>query len=317
MRTLLLAVVSLSLLISSLLISGAAQDAAQDQPPSSLDLRPDAQGQLSQEQMRALTRVVAQNYRDNYKKERDYTFIDREVVEKLDGNGGVKSTETKTYEIIKLYGEPVMRLIEKDDKPLEGRDAEKESDRIDKLMAKWRDESDDDRKKREAELEKQRQKNREFVAEVADAYNFRMEPRETLNGRQCWVLSGEPRPEYQPKSREARMLPKFHGRIWIDETELQLVKMDVEAIDTVSFAWGLARLHKGTRFVYEQMRVNDEVWLPEHYEARLDARIGFFKSEMVQNAGTFRDYKKFRTTAKIVGVGEVKHPESRQEAPQP
>jgi hypothetical protein len=52
--------------------------------------------------------------------------------------------------------------------------------------------------------------------------------------------------------------------------------------------------------------VNDEVWLPQHYEAKVDARIALFKSDNEQDAGTFRDYKKFRTSAKIVGMGEVK-----------
>lgn len=284
------------------------------------DLTPDEHGMLSQEQMRALTRVVAQNYRDNYKKVRDYTFVRDEVEQKLDRSGEVKSTEKRTYEIMALYGEPVERLIEKDGKPLNEKDAAKEEERIQKITAKRRDESDEDRRKRETEIEKQRQKSREFLAEVADAYNFQMLGSETLNGHECWVINGEPRPEYQPKSKDAQILPKFHGRLWIDKAELQLVKMDLEAIDTVSFGWVLARMHKGTRLVYEQTRVNDEVWLPQHFEFKLDMRIALFKNELVQNAGTFRDYRKFRASARIVGQvkessgkeDSTKHP---QEAP--
>src|SRR5215475_4334672 len=78
--------------------------------PTKPDLTPDATGKLSQEQMRALTRVVAENYRDNYRKQRDYTYIDHETSHHLDGEGKVKSTERKTYEIMELYGEPVARL---------------------------------------------------------------------------------------------------------------------------------------------------------------------------------------------------------------
>src|SRR5690242_13736660 len=65
--------------------SGAGANPEQTATTPPLDLTPDANGTLSQEQMRALTRVVAQNYRDNYKKLRDYTYIDREVTRKLDG----------------------------------------------------------------------------------------------------------------------------------------------------------------------------------------------------------------------------------------
>src|SRR5450631_1622824 len=115
------------------------------------DLTPDANGALSQEQMRELTRVVAQNYRDNYKKERDYTYIEREVTNKLDGKGQIKSTETKTYEVMKLYGEPVARLIQKDDKPLNEKDAAKEEGRIQKLAEKRKNESEEEQKKRSEE----------------------------------------------------------------------------------------------------------------------------------------------------------------------
>lgn len=281
-------------------------------PLPSLDLTPDASGKLSQEQMRALTRVVAQNYRDNYKKQRDYTYVDREVTHKLDGKGRVKSTETKTFEVMELYGEPVARLIEKDDKPLDAKEAAKEEERIQKLTDKRRDESEEDRAKRLAEKEKARQKGREFVSEVADAYNFRLVGSEVLNGRDTWVIAGEPRPEFQAHLKEAQMLSKFHGRLWIDKSEMQLAKMDIEAIDTASIGWVLARIHKGTRIVYEQTRVNDEVWLPQHYEARVDMRIALLKSDNEQDEGTFRDYKKFRTSAKIVGMGEVKEEVKQQ-----
>ena len=281
-----------------------ASPASSPTPP--LDLTPDDNGKLSQEQMRQLTRVVAQNYRDNYKKLRDYTYIDREVTHKLDGHGQVKSTETKTYEIMELYGEPIARLIQKDDKPLEQKDATKEEERIQKLSDKRKNESEDQRRKQQAEREKDRQKGREFVSEVADAYNFRLVGSEVLNGRDTWVIDGEPRPEFHAQMKEGQMLSKFHGRLWIDKGEMQLAKMDVEAIDTVSFGWVLARIHKGTRFVYEQARVNDEVWLPQHYEAKVDVRLALFKSDNEEDAGTFRDYKKFRTSSKIVGMGEVK-----------
>jgi hypothetical protein len=269
------------------------------------DLTPDANGALSQGQMRALTRVVAQNYRDNYKKERDYTYTDHEVTNKLDGKGQIKSTEAKTYEVMELYGEPVSRLIQKDDKPLNGKDAAKEEERIQKLAEKRKNETEEEQKKRLAEKEKARQKGREFVSEVADAYNFHLVGSEVLNGRDTWVIDGEPRPDFHPRLKEAEVLPKFHGRLWIDKSEMQLAKMDIEAIDTASFGWVLVRLHKGTRVVYEQTRVNDEVWLPQHYEAKVDARIALFKNDNEREAGTFSDYKKFRTSSKIVGMGEV------------
>jgi hypothetical protein len=276
-------------------------------PTASLpDLTPDANGNLSQEQMRQLIRVVPENYRANYKKARDYTYIDREVENKLEGDGGIKSAESKTYEIMELYGEQVQRLIAKDDKPLSGKDASKEEERIESLTSRRKNESEQERKKRQAEEEKQREKNREFVDEVADAYDFHLAGSETLEGRDNWVIAGEPRPGFQAHRKDAQILSKFHGRIWIDKNDLQLAKMDVEAIDTVSFGWVLARIHKGTRLVLEQTRVNGEVWLPRHISFKFDACVALFKGFNELDEETFRDYKKFRAITRIVNLEDAK-----------
>jgi hypothetical protein len=285
--------------------SSAVPQTSESARPSP-DLTPDVNGALSQEQMRALTRVVAENYRANYKKQRDYTYIEREVQKKLDGKGQVKSTEVRTYEVMAIYGEQFERLIEKDDKPLSEKDAAKEEERIQREVEKRKNESDEERAKRQAEEEKQREKNREFVSDVAEAYNFRLVGSELLNGRDAWVIAAEPRPEFEPHGKAARFLSKFHGRMWIDKSEMQLVRLDVEALDTVSLGWVLARVHKGTRLVYEQIRVNDEVWLPGHLNFKLDARIALFKGYNEESEQTYRDYRKFRTAARVVGAREVR-----------
>jgi hypothetical protein len=118
------------------------------------------------------------------------------------------------------------------------------------------------------------------------------------------VLEGEPRPGYEPKSRDARMLSKFKGRVWIDKTDAQWVKLDITAIDTISFGFVLARVHKGTHILFEQIRVNDEVWLPKQVEIHLDARVALFKAYDEDIELTFHDYRKFRTDTKMTVVGE-------------
>lgn len=271
-----------------------------------LDLTPGPDGKLSQEQMQALFRVVADKDTENQKLEREYTYIDREVQHKLDGKGNSKSTEVKTYEILEIYGEQVRRLIAKDDKPLDSQEAAKQDEKIQKIIDKRRNESDEERKKREEKEEKQREEDRKFVHEVADAYNFTLVGTEQVDGRDAWVIDGEPRPGFEPHMKESKFLSKFRGRVWIDKSDLQLAKMDVEAIETVSVGLVLARVHKGTRFQLQQTRVNEEVWLPRRVIYKIDARVALVKGFNFDGEDTFRDYKKFRTSSKIVGVGELK-----------
>jgi len=286
----------------------------QDQPAQGIspvaaslpDLKPDANGKLSQEQMQQLFRVVADKDIENDKRLRDYTYVERDEEHRLDGKGQVKSTEAKTYDVMEIYGEQVQRLIAKDDKPLDGKAAAKEEEKIQKIIDKRKDESEETRKKREQKEEKEREQGRQFVHEVADAYNFHLVGVEPVGGRDAWVIDAEPRPGYEPHMKEAKFLPKFHGRVWIDKTEAQWAKMDIECLDTVSLGWFLARVHKGSRIVIEQTRINDEVWLPKHVAVKIDVRLALLKEFNVEQEQTFRDYKKFRTTVRIVGAGEVK-----------
>src|SRR5579859_318623 len=274
--------------------------------PPVLDLKPDANGALSQEQMQQLFRVAADKDLENEKRIRAYTYVERDVQHNLDGKGETKSTEIKTYEVLEIYGEQVQRLIQKNDKPLDAKEAAKEEEKIQKIIDKRKNESEEDRKKREEKAEKQREEDREFEREAADAFNFKLAGTEMIGDREAWVIEAEPRPGFEPHTKGAKILTKFHGRVWIDKNDLQLAKMDIEAIDTVSFGWVVARIHKGTRVMFEQARVNDEVWLPRHVTFKLDARIALLKGYRIDGEQTYSDYKKFRTSAKIVGFAEAK-----------
>ena len=260
---------------------------------------------ISQEQFRELLRHAQDREVENEKRLRNYTFIEREEERKLDGNGQVKKVETRTHEVLEVYGEPVERLIAKDDKPLSADEAKKQDEKIQKIIDKRKNESESDRRKRLEKEEKERQEARKFVLEIADAFTFRLVGSETVNGRDTWVIEGEPRLEYQPKERTTKIVSKFKGRVWIDKSEGQWVKLDITAIDTISVGWFLVRVHKGTHIVAEQTKVNDEVWLLKHLAVQVDARLALLKSVNEDIEETFRDYKKFRAETKMTVVGET------------
>jgi len=274
-------------------------------PASLVKLEPDANGAVPPEQIRALLTRAEEKDLENDKRERDYTYIERQVEHRLDGQGNVAKTEIRTSEVLEVYGEQVEKLIAKDDKPLSEQEAKKEDDKIQKIIDKRKNESDEERRKRLAKEEKERDEDRQFVLEIADAFDFRLLGSEVIDGHDSWVLEGRPHSGYQPKHRDAKMLSKVEGRIWIDKVEAQWVKLDITAIDTITFGLFLARIHKGARVVVEQTRVNDEVWLPKHVEFRLDAKLALVKTYREDVEQTFRDYKKFRTDSKITMIGET------------
>jgi hypothetical protein len=261
---------------------------------------------LSNDQIRELIRQAAEKDMENDKRQRDYNYSERVEEHKLDGKGSVKSTEIRVYDVLQIYGEEARRMVSKDGKPLSEKEAAKEDEKIQKIIDKRKGESDSDREKRLKKEEKEREQGREFVREVADAYNFTQANTETLEGRETYVIDADPRSGFEPHTREGKILPKFRFRLWLDKNENQWVKLDANCIDTVSFGLVLARIHKGSRILVETTRVNDEVWLPRHIAVHVDAKLALLKSIDLDQDVTYKDYKKFQSQTRIVGMEEVK-----------
>lgn len=230
---------------------------------------------------------------------KDYTFMERVREDKLDSNGHVQSSKLETSEILVLYGEPFERLVERDGKPLSAKDQSKENEKFDKETKKRENETPEERQKRLEKYEKEREDERAFVREILDAYDFKLIGEEVLNGRKAWVIDGTPRPGFEAKRKEAKMLPKIKPRFWIDQQDYTWTKLIGEITDTISFGWVIARMHRGTRFEMQQERVNGEVWLPERIDVHLDARVALLKGYNENLHMTYSDYRKFRTDTKI------------------
>lgn len=260
--------------------------------------------ELSQEQIRTLIRKCADNDLENDKRMRDYTYVERQQLQKVNGKGEVKSTESETYDVMEIYGEQVNKLTAKNDKPLSAKDAQKEDGRIQKLIDKRKDESESDRRKRLEKKEKDREDELQFVHEVADAYNFTLLGTEMLDGRDNYVIDAEPKPGYKPVHKEAKVLPKTRFRVWIDKDDAEVSKLDMQFIDAVSFGLFLARIHKGSELVLENTRVNNEVWLQQHVTVNADVRLALVKNFDIRVDITDRDYKKFRTDTRIVPIAD-------------
>jgi hypothetical protein len=230
---------------------------------------------------------------------KDYTFLQRTQQDALEGNGAVKSSKSETSEIMVLYGEPFERVIAKDDKPLPEKEQKKQNEEFEKETRKRENETPEERRKRLQKYEKQREDERAFVREILDAYTFTLSGSEVVNGRQTWVIDGTPRAGFEGKRREAKLLPKIRPRFWIDQRDYSWTKLRAEVIDTMSFGWVVARLHKGSVFEMQQVRVNDEVWLPQSFDVKLDGRVALLKGVNEYVHVTYKDYRRFRTDTKI------------------
>lgn len=238
----------------------------------------------------------------NEERVKDYTFVEREDQRKPDPQGKMHSTGSKTWDTLILYGRPFRRLIARNDQPLSDADKKKEQDRFDHEVEKRKNESDKDRARAIAEQEKERKEARKFLDEITSVYNFRIVGEEPVSGHETWVITAEPKPGYKAQNSEAANLLKMHGRLWIDQDGYHWVKVQAEVMNTVSWGLFVVRMNPGSRFEFEQTRVNDEVWMPERMLFHLNARLVFKKfNEEIES--TWSDFHKFTTDSKIVSAG--------------
>ncbi|MGC2695487.1 MAG: hypothetical protein WA738_06820 [Candidatus Angelobacter sp.] len=245
---------------------------------------------------------------------RNYTCQQREVSKELDKHGNVKSTEIKTYDISFYYGEEYSRLIMIDDKPLSEKAQKKEDEKLEKFLAKYRNESEEERQRRQDKEKRKREENRDFVPDIINAYDFTIAGQEALEGADTWVIEATPRKDFKPTHPHGDILKKIKGKLWIDKKEYNWVRVEAEAIDTISFGLFLFRIHPGSHFNFQQLHLNNEVWLVRRFYINGGARIALLKNAAIEQEDVFSNYKKFSSSVTILpGVREV----PAEEKPQP
>ncbi len=95
---------------------------------------------------------------------------------------------------------------------------------------------------------------------------------------------------------------KVRGKIWIEKSGYEWVRLEAETTATISFGWFLARLNPGGKLIFEQTRVADGLWLPRRAILGGSGRIGLVKRVAEEDEITWSDYRKFRVESKVVST---------------
>ncbi len=233
---------------------------------------------------------------------RNYTFLERSETRELDSDAHVKTRKITLYDVTLLEGSPYRRLVGKDDHPLSSDEDRIEQKKLADSIAQRQKETPAERARRIADWERKRQREREPLDEVPDAFNFRIAGEAQIDGRDAWIIEGTPRPGYHARSSMAKLFPKFRGKLWIDKADYQWVKTEAEVTDTLSWGLFVARLSKGARLDIQMTRINDEVWLPKRIEAKASARLALVKKYNIETDTSFSNYRKFQVDSRVVAA---------------
>jgi hypothetical protein len=118
--------------------------------------------------------------------------------------------------------------------------------------------------------------------------------RESIERHDTILATLTPKKGVRPKTDDGKIMRHFKARVWISESDYELVRVEIEAIDNLSFGLGLlARVHKGTVATYERRKVNNEVWLPKQVTWTASARVLLLRRLRLRGMSEFSDYRKF------------------------
>ena len=227
-------------------------------------------------------------------------MVEKSTERTFETSGQVKTTSSKTYDIFNIDGVRYRHQTEKDGKPLPPYEARKAKEALDLKIAERKKETETQRRQHIADQEKRRTETRSFLREIPDAFNFQLLREETIENRRAWVIRAEPNAGYRPQRFESRILQKFRCTLWIDQIDYQWAKADCESLDTVSYGFFLARVNKGAQVVFEQTRINNDVWLSKRMLVRYDVRLALFKHQIGELDQVYSNFRKFQTDSKIV-----------------
>jgi len=229
--------------------------------------------------------------------ESQYAYTRLTVTEKLDSDGSVKERRERVYHVIPIDGVPYSRLIQKDGKPLSPAELEKEQQRErgvrEKLAQHQHQEPDDD----DDEIA--------FNEELVSRYHFETVGQETINGRSAYALTFKPKGNDLPERRRIdRLLNKLAGKIWIDQQEYEIAKVEASLLEGVKMWGGVLASIRRFDLRFEQTRVDEGVWLQSRFSGHIDGRY-LFNSLRVNSAEQWSNFRKVAPQVGQVSGGKL------------
>jgi hypothetical protein len=209
-----------------------------------------------------------------------YTYDVTESREDLDGEGRATRRRTRSYEVYHVNGRPVRRLMTRDGLPLSAAERRRIDARAQALAEAIR--------KGETVSEEPGVR----LSRILERYDFRFAGREEVEGRCALVFEFSPRPGEFRLDRDF-VLKKLAGRLWVDEQDRAVARLDVRNTASVKVALGLGASVSSASFHGEFLRLEPGLWLPRRLEAGAAGRKLLFIGFRVRETLAFGNYRRF------------------------
>jgi len=229
-----------------------------------------------------------------------YMYMETRREQKLDKAGRPTVESVKVLESYPgLPGEERWeRVLSEDGKATPPQELERRDRERQKYVEEYARRLGKDPEKMKAKEERERARRRRELAENIDdinrVFDIHIVGRQVIEGHDTILLALTPRHDAKPRTRAGGIMRNFDVRVWISESDYELARLDAEAIDTVSFGFGLlAQVHKGSTASFQRRKVNDESWLPARADYSVTVRVGLLAVLRRGGSVEFSNYKKF------------------------
>lgn len=251
--------------------------------------------------MRDLLLDVERNQKTAEALRKNYTYHVHLEQQDLDSNGNPRKTTITDSESVVVEGVRIDRVVARDGKPLTADEARKESERIDKEVAKARE------RKQKAEDKGNETTSRGdpilTVSRLLELGSFTHPRRVDLNGRPTILADYAGDPNARTHGPAEGIIRDLVGQVWIDEQDHVLVRGEGHFLNDFKIGGGLVlNIHKGFHFTFSTTRINDEVWLPATVDAQGSARILLVDGVHGRVHLVTSDYRKFHTSSTIIST---------------
>jgi outer membrane lipoprotein-sorting protein len=249
--------------------------------------------------LNALLERMEQHRKANGKLAEQYTSVMFWHNRNFNKSGKTTVDESAKYENVFVEGLPYSRKVEKNGKPLTGKDADWEQKRYDKAV--------EERKKMSLN-EKRHSLHVTFhfslpISYLTTLFDNRALRRETIDGRETLVVESTPRADAKPQDKEAKTALDWKQTTWIDLQDEMPVRFIAEKLNDEN------RELKGTTMQLDFLRLDDKsaeggkpeqpVWLEKEFKSKFRMKIIFINADGITEQ-SWSDFKKFHVDVRLL-----------------
>ncbi len=255
----------------------------------------------------------------------NYTYLQRDF-----GFDDLNPSSSDTYEILLIAGAPYRRHIAHNDRPLPPNEQEDEEAKIKQARDQQYLQEAMNERLPTPRIHYQESELTLPLQLLPDWFDLKMVGEELVDNRQNYVVEATPRIHLKAATEDERNAQHLVFRIWIDEADTQISKLEARVIkkgitnppERILRFTGfgadrevrhmLDRAAETARLIYEHgtviseqwKKLNNEVWLPSTFSVKgkwhLTTAYGAGNSVRCDGERTYYDYQRFRVDSHIL-----------------